>query len=209
MNRITTRLGSGLVVAVLGSIVVAQPPSAPEKKPAAETRTPAPSAQAAPTEPKRVIPAREQLEKEFQAELTGATLEGTWQMTGEGGLKSSKPLTEPKPDKYTIKAASKSGSDTWIIQAQIDFGNNDAVIPVPVRVVWAEDTAIITLNDLAVPMIGTYSARVMIHNGFYSGVWYSNSKNYGGVMQGRIYKTPPEAAKPAETPKTTAPTKKD
>jgi hypothetical protein len=82
--------------------------------------------------------------------------------------------------------------------AQIDFGDNDAFIPVPVRVVWAEDTAIITLNDLAVPMIGTYSARVMIHNGFYSGVWYCNAKNYGGVMQGRIVKT--AAAPAAKTP---------
>jgi hypothetical protein len=51
-------------------------------------------------------------------------------------------------------------------------------------------------------MIGTYSARVMIHNGFYSGVWYSNAKNYGGVMQGRMVKTTarsnPADSKPAE-----------
>ena len=50
------------------------------------------------------------------------------------------------------------------------------------------DTAVITLDDLSMPLLGTYSARVMIHNGFYSGVWYCNQKNYGGVLTGRILK---------------------
>lgn len=166
------------------------PPPDTKKAPAAGAVIPAPAA--------HPVPPREQLEKEFQEALKGATLEGTWQMTGKDGLKGTSGLTDPKPDKYTITSATKMDGDNWIIVAKIDFGNNDANIPVPVRVVWAEDTAIITLNDLAVPMIGTYSARVMIHNGFYSGVWYCNAKNYGGVMQGRIFKTPPEAAKPAE-----------
>jgi hypothetical protein len=177
---------------------LAQQPPAPPPRPA-----PPPDSKAAPAAGAVIpapaphpVPPREQLEKEFQEALTGATLEGTWQMTGEGGLKGTSGLTEPKPDKYTITSATKVGGDNWIIVAKIDFGNNDANIPVPVRVVWAEDTAIITLNDLAVPMIGTYSARVMIHNGFYSGVWYCNAKNYGGVMQGRIVKTPAAAEKP-------------
>ena len=26
----------------------------------------------------------------------------------------------------------------------------------------------------------------MIHHGFYSGIWYSHAKNYGGVMSGQI-----------------------
>ena len=35
-------------------------------------------------------------------------------------------------------------------------------------------------------MLGVYSARVMFHKGFYSGVWYG--ANYGGVMSGRVVK---------------------
>jgi hypothetical protein len=174
-----------------------QPSSTPPAKPTTDAKAPAATEQPA----KPVIPSREQLEKEFQAELTGATLEGVWQMTGEGGLKGTSTLTDPKPDKYTITSASKAGGDMWIIQARIEFGDKDVNVPVPVRVVWAEDTAIITLNDLAIPMIGTYSARVMIHHGFYSGVWYCNAKNYGGVMQGRIVKTPPAGDKAAEPTK--------
>jgi hypothetical protein len=180
---------------VIYSAVLGQEQPKPTTPPADIKKPPAAGAVIPPPEP-RPVPPREQLEKEFQDALTGATLEGTWQMTGKDGLKGPG-LTDPKPDKYTIKSATKTGGDTWVIVAQIDFGDNDAFIPVPVRVVWAEDTAIITLNDLAVPMIGTYSARVMIHNGFYSGVWYCNAKNYGGVMQGRIVKMA-APAKPAE-----------
>ena len=169
--------------------IAQQPPEAKPTPPPDTKKAPAAGAVIPPPAPSPVR-SREQFEKEFQEALTEATLEGTWQMTGKDGLKGTAGLTEPKPDKYTIKSATKTSGDTWVIVAQIDFGDNDAFIPVPVRVVWAEDTAIITLNDLAVPLIGTYSARVMIHNGFYSGVWYCNAKNYGGVMQGRIVKTP-------------------
>lgn len=178
---------------ILGTVSLASAQTPPE--PPTTPPTPPPDTKAAPAAGAVVpaprpapVPPREVLEKEFEEALTGATLEGTWQMTGKDGLKGSG-LTDPKPDKYTIKSANKTGDDNWVIVAQIDFGNNDAFIPVPVRVVWAEDTAIITLNDLTVPMIGTYSARVMVHKGFYSGVWYCNEKNYGGVMQGRISKT--------------------
>ncbi len=175
-------------------VLAQQPASAPPAKPP-EAKAPAPASDPA----KPAVPPREQLEKEFQDSLTNATLEGIWQMTGEGGLKGTAGLTDAKPDKYTITSATKAGGDNWIIQARIQFGDKDVAVPVPVRVIWAEDTAIITLTDLSVPMIGTYSARVMIHNGFYSGVWYCNAKNYGGVMQGRIAKTPPAAEKAPES----------
>jgi hypothetical protein len=188
----------GVLAAASGLFCLAQSPPT----------TPPPDTKAAPADgavvppPARpVVPPREVLEKEFENALTGATLEGVWQMTTEGGLKAGSGLTDPKPDKYTIKSANKTGDDNWVIVARIDFGKNEAFIPVPVRVVWAEDTAIITLNDLTVPMIGTYSARVMVHKGFYSGVWYCNEKNYGGVMQGRISKTSTApASKPASAP---------
>jgi hypothetical protein len=49
------------------------------------------------------------------------------------------------------------------------------------------------------PLLGTYSARVMIHHGFYSGVWYCGEKNYGGVMQGRITKEPVAQAPATES----------
>ena len=169
-----------------------QPPQTPSGTPKPPSMVPPRGDISRPT-----VPPRDQLEREFEEALTGATLEGVWQMTGEGGLKGSAPLTEPKPDKYTISSVKKLTPDLWAIIARIQYGDKDVTVPVPVRVVWAEDTAIITLNDLSIPMIGTYTARVMIHHGFYSGVWYCGEKNYGGVMQGRIVK---EAATNVRTP---------
>lgn len=180
-----------LVLGVTGAVVYAQTaaPSPPPTAPVVVTAKPA-------------IPDRAALEKEFAESLTDAVLSGTWQMTGAGGLKGNESLTEAKPDEYAISKVTKLNDDMWVIHAKIGFAKNDLVVPVPVRVVWAEDTAIVTLNDLAVPMIGTYSARVMFHHGFYSGVWYSNEKNYGGVMQGRILRKAAESPEKSATEST-------
>jgi len=175
-----------IICMVLGATFVAR----------AQPATPPPSEPAAPP-----IPSRAELEKQLAEDLTGATLIGVWQMTGKDGLTGKAALTDPKPDQYNISKAMKVTGDHWVIQARIRYADKDVNIPVPVRVVWAEDTAIITLNDLSMPLLGTYSARVMIHHGFYSGVWYCGEKNYGGVMQGRIAKEPPTeaAAKPSDS----------
>lgn len=121
--------------------------------------------------------------------LSGATLEGVFQMTGRGGLDAAEPLSEPKTERYMIASVSKSSGDHWVVNARIQYASYDVTVPLLVRVVWAERTPVITLDDLAVPSIGTYSARVMFHRGFYSGVWYSNAKNYGGTLSGRIVKS--------------------
>ena len=130
-------------------------------------------------------------EREFQRALSNTTLEGVWQMTGPDGLAGKAPLSEPRPDKYTIDRVSKASGDYWVISARIQYADKDVTIPVTVRVVWAGDTPVITVDDMAFPGLGTYSARVLIHKGFYSGTWFG--KNYGGVLSGRIVKQ--EAAK--------------
>lgn len=131
-------------------------------------------------------------EREFKKALTGAMLKGTWQMTGEEGLAGKAPLSEPRPEVYTIDKVSKASDDYWVITARIQYADKNVYIPVTVRVVWAEDVAMITLDEMALPGLGTYSARVMIHRGFYSGTWFG--KNYGGVLSGQILHDDP--AKP-------------
>lgn len=137
---------------------------------------------------------REALEREFERTLTGAVLTGTWQMTGKGGLADKGPLTQPKPEHYTITSVAKGLDDHWVITARIQFGDKDVHVPVPVRVVWAGDTPVIALDNVAIPLIGTYSARVMIYRDFYSGAWASDAKNYGGTMAGRITRRKPPAS---------------
>ncbi|MGB0714601.1 MAG: hypothetical protein ACPGXK_01910 [Phycisphaerae bacterium] len=120
----------------------------------------------------------------FRTMLNGAILEGTWQMTMGDPIKGESPLTDPRPEKYTISKVEKGADDYWIITARIQYADKDVEVPVLVRVVWAGDTPIITVDDLPVPLIGTYSARVMVYGGYYAGTWFG--KGYGGVLSGRI-----------------------
>lgn len=129
---------------------------------------------------------REQLEKQFIEMLTDVVLEGSWQVAHGDELGGKAPLSEPHTDRYTIDAVRKVGDDQWIVGARVEYMEKDVTLPVPVRVIWAGDTPIITLDSMNLPGLGRYSARVMFHRGYYSGVWHGD--NYGGVMSGRIIK---------------------
>ncbi len=126
-------------------------------------------------------------EKAFAKLLTGAVLEGTWRMTYFDKPGEEMKLGDPKTDRYEIVSAVKSGDENWVITARIVYADRDVNLPVPVRVVWADDTPMITLTELTMPILGTYSARVIFHHGFYSGVWYG--AGYGGVMSGQVSKS--------------------
>ena len=78
---------------------------------------------------KLAIPSRAELEKQFEEELTGSTLTGVWQMTGEGGLSGQAALTAPKPDHYAIAKVSKVSDDYWVITARIQYAEKDAHFP--------------------------------------------------------------------------------
>ncbi|MCG3128562.1 MAG: hypothetical protein CHACPFDD_03451 [Phycisphaerae bacterium] len=148
---------------------------------------------------------RAALEREFEQALSGATLVGIWQMTSGEGLAGRAQLSEPRTEKYSISAVRKLDADRWAVTARIQFADKDVDIPVPVRVVWADDVPIITLDEIWLPMLGSYSARVMIHRGFYSGTWFG--KDYGGVLCGQIvHEAGVAASRPAGDGKPTRPT---
>lgn len=126
-------------------------------------------------------------EERFKQLLSGTTLSGTWQMTTFDDSKQIAPLTDPRPETYTISEVSKASDDHWVITARIQYADQDVNVPVLVRVIWSGDTPIITVDNFTVPMIGPYSARVMVYRGFYAGTWFG--KGYGGVLSGRISKS--------------------
>lgn len=124
---------------------------------------------------------RSELEKRFRETLTGATLTGRWRLVTDGRL------GKEREEKYSIRAATKVSRDYWLITARIEYAGKDVTVPVPVKVVWAGDTPIITVTDLGIPGLGTYTARVMVYRDLYTGTWFG--PGHGGLMSGSIVKT--------------------
>jgi len=111
--------------------------------------------------------------------FTNATLSGRWAPLRDGALGE-----ERDGDKYNIVSVAKVGGANWIINAKMKYGEREMVIPVPVQMRFAGDTAILEVNDLAIPGGGTYTARLMIYERTYSGTW--KGQRGGGMLYGTI-----------------------
>jgi hypothetical protein len=166
------------LIAMLGAaFVILDGAQATPTRPASQPAT-------SPAGSRAARPTRAELESQFATMLTGVTLRGSWQMTRSADDDGLRRLSEPLPESYTIISAVKAREDWWTITARIQFADKDLTLPVTVRVVWAEDTPIITLDEITLPVLGTYSARVLIYRGFYSGTWFGG--DHGGVLSGQI-----------------------
>lgn len=128
-------------------------------------------------------PDRKALEKEFAKKLTGATLAGKFSI--DGMPESAKGHT----DRYEIEKAEKTNGDHWVITARVKYGKNDLKIPIPLEVRWAGDTPVMTLDDLTIPALGTFTSRILFYGDRYSGTWQHGAA--GGHMWGKIEKTKP------------------
>ena len=124
-------------------------------------------------------------EQRFQEMLSDVTLAGHFTITGG---EDSSTLRE---EKYTITKVTKLSDDYWLFFARIQYGGRDVTVPLKLEVKWAEDTPIITLTDLELPNLGTFTARVVIYRGQYAGTW--SSGKHGGHMFGIITKNTPES----------------
>ncbi|HTQ40274.1 MAG TPA: hypothetical protein VMJ32_14710 [Pirellulales bacterium] len=145
-----------------------EPKAAPEKPSALQNNSANP-------------PNQEELEKKFQDALSGATLQGHFTNNrDENGAPA-------KEDKYFITSVSKMQGDIWLFNARIQYGTHDVTLPLPLRVVWAGDTPVITLDKVPVPGMGSFTARVMIFDGKYAGMW--DGGDHGGLLYGKITKT--------------------
>lgn len=116
-------------------------------------------------------------ERQFAERLRGATLEGRFTIAG----RESDP---DRVDRYEIASVEKVGEHDWRFNARIQYGRIDTTLPVVVRMVWADDTPIITMTDVALPPLGTFTARVFFYGDRYAGTWQHD--RVGGHMFGRI-----------------------
>ncbi len=117
-----------------------------------------------------------ELEKAFGELLSGATLKGSFTVTGKDGA--------PKPEKYTLGKVTKGKGDNWVFQARIQYGDHDITLPLSLPVKWAGDTPVIVVDKLPFPPLGTFSARVMFYGNQYAGTW--DGGDHGGQLFGEI-----------------------
>jgi hypothetical protein len=125
---------------------------------------------------KSVADPKAALEEQFRSMMSGVTLVGQSVSPDHEGLSGE--------ERYVIEKATKLTGDTWLLQARLQYGSHDIPVPVPVQIKWAGDTPVITLTDLAIPGVGTYTARVLIYRDQYAGTW--SSQDHGGQLFGKI-----------------------
>jgi hypothetical protein len=122
-------------------------------------------------------PDMEALYKKFAEKMSGAKLIGNFTV--------DRALDRLISEEYTIVKAEKiPRGDYWLITARIKYGKNDVTIPMPLEVKWADKTPVITLDEVTIPGLGTFSARVVIHGDRYAGTWQHGDK--GGHLFGKI-----------------------
>lgn len=119
----------------------------------------------------------------FEEKLSGSSLVGRF--TTKSGDDDGKELKEERYDITSVKKM-KNG-DYWIIKTRIRYGKRDLTVPVPVEVKWAGDVAVIQLNNVPVPGLGTFDSHVLINGDQYAGTWRHDK--VGGHLFGRIEKT--------------------
>lgn len=170
------------VLLTLASPVIAQ--DAPNQR----TDAPPPKV----PEPK---PGQAQLDKQFEQTMSGATLVGRFSVEGRGAGGR-----EPKEERYDIIKVTKMRGDYWLFNARVQYGNKDVTAPIVLQVKWAGDTPVITLSDVPIPGLGTYTARVLVYRDHYAGYW--SGGDHGGNLWGRIER---RAEEPADAPAAPAP----
>lgn len=116
-------------------------------------------------------------EADFVAAMAGVTLNGSFTIDG----RESDSLAW---ERYTIERVEPLAGDFWTFHARMEFGDTDVTLPVPVRVVWADDTPMVSLTDAAIPGLGTFTVRLLFYGDHYAGMWSNPST--GGLQFGRI-----------------------
>ena len=125
---------------------------------------------------KKAVTTQDDLDRKFQEMMSGATLVGR-----STRLDNEKIYGE---EKYVIETVSKIAGETWLFRTRMQYGGHDIPLPIPVTIKWAGDTPVITLTDLSIPGIGTYTARVILYRGQYAGTW--SGEKAGGQIFGKI-----------------------
>ncbi|MEQ1892213.1 MAG: hypothetical protein ABL998_06695 [Planctomycetota bacterium] len=120
---------------------------------------------------------QEAREEAFAALLTNARLTGIF-------TDDARPDAVPQRDSYTISKAECLEDGIWRIESLIEYGKNSVKVPLFIKIKWAGDTPVMTLDDLEVPGLGKFTCRILFHGKSYAGIW--RGADHGGAMSGVI-----------------------
>lgn len=109
--------------------------------------------------------------------LTGAALVGHFTETGKQEI-------NPRTERYELKTVKHVEEDRWLFEARITYGEHDVTVPLTLPVKWAGDTPVITVDNMGIPGLGLYTARVMIYADHYAGFW--SGGDHGGHLFGVV-----------------------
>lgn len=129
---------------------------------------------------------QEAREEAFAELLTNARLTGIF-------TDDTRPELAPQKDSYTITKAECLEDGMWRIESLIEYGENKVKVPLFIRVKWAGDTPVMTLDNLEVPGLGTFTCRILFHGQAYAGLW--RGAGHGGAMSGVIERASDAEAK--------------
>ena len=130
------------------------------------------------------------LETEFSKKMTNATLVGAFTVDGKN---AGKP---PKAERYELGTVKKIKGDTWLFTVKMKYRKKNVTIPIPLTLKWAGDTPVITMTNFRIPVMGTFTARVLFYGNRYVGTWQHGK--VGGHMFGKIEPAKKPAKKPAK-----------
>jgi hypothetical protein len=134
-------------------------------------------------------------EAALSAMLSGATLEGSFTKSSDEApkLTNAPQLTS---DKYTLGEVKKVDAEKnlWVFPTRIQYSDKDFTIPLTLPIEWAGDTPVVVVDNVGLPGMGTFSARVLFFNDHYAGYWQHGE--VGGNMFGKIHRAKQPA--PAE-----------
>ncbi len=127
------------------------------------------------------------LEKTFAESMSGVTLTGHYTL---GEIRGDK---MPPAEKYNISKVTKLDGDFWQFDVNIAYADHDLTVPLKLEIKWAGDTPVVTLTKYTIPLLGTFTARVLFYDNQYAGTW--SGGDHGGQLFGKIAKTAAEPAK--------------
>ena len=90
-------------------------------------------------------------------------------------------------ERYEIKSCEPTDQpNTYKLVARIEYGQHDIEAPLIVKIYFADQTPVLTLDQVWIPGLGTFDARVLLRGDRYAGTWSHDSTT--GHLFGSIEK---------------------